>query len=647
LPSTNPFKDLTKSLTELISSELSNTCPNQPPQDLERFIEEPPRKEFGDLGIPVPRILKACGGSFEDVASALVKAGELSQLVREVRRAGPYVNFFIDFTRYGEMVFSSVRRLEGMYGVPKAEKPERIVVEYVSANPIHPLHVGSGRNAVLGDFIYRVLSAAGHTVQRRYYVDDVGLQVAYLAYGYRLLGRPKPPEGMKPDHYYGLIYAATVTVIDILNARKRLEATKSQGSESEEREIIAELDSLVADLQRIREKIPQEVDRLIDEVRRDEDPNASVAKILKDYESGVGDSELVREVTKGVMEGIKQTLEALGISMDAWDWESDLIREGLVDDVLRQARESPHFMVHKGVPALNFKKLLEREDVLKELKIPKGLEIPPLILVRSDGTTLYTTRDIAYTLKKFREFNADKVINVIAVEQTLSQAQLRLALYALGHRREAANTIHYAYEMVNLPGASMSGRRGRYVTIDELLSSMERIIEGVMAERGVANTEAVRKMARSAFKYMMLSTSPTKTLTFDMRRALDTKQLSGPYLQYTYARANSVLVKSGNGVDWGRINYSAIGSGRRRDLVWLIGKFPSVTEAVLDSLHPEDLVAYLIRVADTFNTWYDEEPILKEPDEGVKHLKLGITFSVKEVLEVGMRLLGLDILERI
>lgn len=644
----NPYNQLLHSLSERIVESLSSVCV-EPPSALEliAIIEEPPRKEFGDLGIPVPRLLKRCRSEFNELAEAIANGGKKHSLVKGVSRVGPYVDFFIDPVKYGELVINTLREVGEDYGIPKAKEPARIVVEYVSANPIHPLHVGSGRNAALGDFIYRVLKYAGHEVERRYYVDDVGLQVAYLAYGYIKLGRPAPPENVKPDYYYGLIYAATTTIIDIIKLKKELEASKQTGNETKQKEILTELDKLVADLQRIREKIPEEVDKLIEEIGKDPDPESSVAEIVRNYERGGPGTDAVREVTEKVMEGIKQTLLELGVEMDKWDWESDLIKEGLVTKILEEAERSPYYTIHKGVPALDFSELLKKEGIRERLKIPKGLEIPPLILVRGDGTTLYTTRDIAYTIKKFREFKADKIINVIAVEQTLSQAQLRLALYAIGYEKEAENTVHYSYEMVNLPGTSMSGRRGRYVTIDELLSSMKEIIKKLMESRGGAGEDVAAKVARSAFRYMMLSTSPNKTLVFDINRALDLKQLSGPYLQYTYARANAVIQKAGGSVDWEKINYEGLAEESRKELLWKIGKFPAVTQKVLETLQPEDLVAFLNEIADAFNTWYDKEPIAKEKDEGLRALKLAITYGVMACLATGMRLLGMDVLPRI
>ncbi len=642
----DPYKDLLKIIAESISQEFSRSLGTSlPPNLIMRIIEEPPLRKFGDLGIPVPRLSKELGLGFQEVATAIESSLKRVEIISKVARVGPYVDAFVSMGKYASKVLESLKELGENYGVSRVKEPQKIVVEYVSANPVHPLHIGSGRNAAIGDFIYRILSMAGHNVERRYYVDDMGLQVAYLAYGYLKLGRPNPPEGMKPDKYYGLIYAATATIVDLLEAKKKVEALKEKGGQ-EYSDALRELDSLMGDLARIRERIPEEVDRLIEELSKDKDPKASIAALMRSYELGDEEAQVMREVSEKVIEGIKETLTRLGINMDVWDWESDLVREGLVQKVLEEARKSPHFTIHRGVPALDFKELLKDKDLRRRLRIPEGLEVPPLILVRSDGTTLYTTRDIAYTLKKFREAQAKKVYNVIAIEQTLPQAQLRLALYALGHKFEAENTIHYSYEMVNLVGASMAGRRGRYVTVDDLLDQMREKILDIMSERGSRSEDVAEKMARSAFRYMMLSTSPNKTLVFDVNKALNIRQASGPYIQYTYARAKAVLVKAG-GVPWDKLEFEGAEEGLRRELIWLLGKFPYVMEGVLESLRPEDLVAYMNKVADAFNTWYGAEPIAKEANEGLRALKLAITYGVTVVLANSMKALGMDVLERV
>ncbi len=617
---------------------------------IKSFIEIPPREEFGDLAIPLPRIMRSCGiNDMEGLAKGIISRLSSIKLLKRVNRANVYINTLLNESEYANVIKDTLRHLGNKYGIVKVSKPLRVVVEFVSANPIHPLHIGSGRNAALGDFIANLLESVGHVVERRYYVNDLGLQVAHLVYGYLILGKPKVPKGIKVDHFMGLLYAATSIILEIRKLKSKAEEAKKSLDYEEYSRIMTEISKLMSDLQSIRDKIPNITDKLIDEIMRRKDPEREVAELMRKYEEG--DKEVVknvREVVSLVLEGIKETLAKLNVKIDKWDWESDLIRKGLVKEILIKARNSHYFTLHKGAPALDFNKVVGLKELKRKLGIPEALDIPPLILARSDGTTLYTTRDIAYSIVKFREFNADKVINVIAIEQTLAQSQLKLALYILGYEKEAQNLIHYEYEMVNLPGMSMSSRRGKYVTVDEILDQLKIRVKEFAKERGtdIDDHEAL-KIARSAFKYMMLSTSPKKVITFDVEKALDISRNSGPYLQYTYARARSVLEKYGRPIEWDSVDVNSFNVGLRRRLLMLIGMFPSIIRYVSKELHSEDLISYLNSLADTFNSWYDTEPIIRESIGGVRNAKLMLTYAVKVILENGLRILGLDVLPRV
>jgi len=606
-------------------------------------LQEPPRQEFGDLALPLPRVSKDLVPICNSVASKLCSTG--SPCIDRAKCVGSYLNVVLRGSYLAELLVKSLAATRGEYGVlaAKRERPLRVVVEFVSANPVHPLHIGSGRNAALGDFIARAHELSGDYVERRYYVNDLGLQVSYLLYGYLKLGRPEAPPSMKVDHFLGLVYAAASTVAELHRLRLELERA-SEDAESIRRRI----EELAGDLLRIRSRVPDVVDRLLSLIAPGEDPEEEVRRLSQAIERG--DPEVVdahREVVSKVVAGIRDTLRRLGIEFDRWDYESDLVYSGLVDEVLRRARLSKFFTEYKGAPALDLRVLAREESIREKLSLPKSLEIPPLVIARSDGTTLYTTRDIAYTIKKFSEFSADVVYNVIAVEQTLPQAQLKLALYALGFTKEAGSLVHYAYEMVNVKGMSMSGRRGRYVTVDEILDILISKAYELSASRGVQISEELAlKIARSAFKYMMLSVSPRKTLTFDLEQAVNVKSGSATYLQYTYARANSLLSKYGGEPPFEYVDKEGL-VGKRRELAILLLKFPEVFVKVVRELTSEDLVTYLNRLAEVFNQWYDTDPVLSEPNTQLRNLKVILTYGTKVVLENSFKLLGLDTVERI
>ncbi len=622
---------------------------------VEYLVEEPPRREYGDYGIPLHRWAREARTDPRRLAQ---EAGErlkslAGSLLSDVRVIGPYLNIVLNPVEYAKLVFEAARLDGDNYGRVRVEKPERIVVEHTSANPVHPLHIGHARNMSLGDTLARMLRARGHTVQTRYYVNDMGTQVAVLAYGVMLLGERRIPEGVKPDHWLGLVYAITHTLADIQRVKRELERARSEGREEEARELQNELDSLVAAAARLRERDPELFDKLAEAIRG-RDAWSEIQEVMRKYEFRTDPEivETVRWVAEKALEGIRESMERFSALPEVWDWESDLVWSGMVEEILEKARKSPYFTIHKGAPALDLSELQKDPVIREKLGLPKTFEIPPLILQRSDGTTLYTTRDIAYTLKKFRDFQADRVINVIAAEQRLEQLQVRLALIALGYRREAFNTIHYAYEMVNLPGRSMSGRRGEYVDLDGLYENvkMQARVEVEKRNRSLPPEEVERiahQVAVGAIRFTLVSVSASKPITFRVEEALSFERNSAPYLQYTHARAHNILAKWGRGVPWDAVNYEAVNEVEERaELVKLLAVYPHVFAKAADELRPEILAQHLLRIADVFNRWYPKDPVIHESDEGARAFKLALVYAVRAALRSGLELLGVPAPER-
>ncbi|MEM1982210.1 MAG: arginine--tRNA ligase [Sulfolobales archaeon] len=640
---TYSINSLANSIYEVISSK----CGSIRPSDLVPYVEEPARKDYGDLSLPLHRISRICGINLNEVSN-IVKGLRLCDLFSRSDLVNGYLNVFINEVNYAKILADIIRKNNERYGFVQDDRRLKVIVEFVSANPVHPLHIGSGRNAVLGDFLSRIFEVRGHEVQRRYYVNDLGRQVAVLVYGYVMLGKPEIPNNVKPDEWLGFIYAVTNTIIDIIELRKEL--PKFDGIDGDTRVVKQrELDELMGVLSELRSRDEALVDKLLDSISSDVDPVKSVEDLMMRYERGDPEvKEVFRYVAGMVLSGINSTLSRLSIHFDKWDWESDLVFSGMVREVLELARRSNYFTLHKDAPALDFSDLQMDQSIKALLRLPRSVEVPPLILMRSDGTTLYVTKDIAYSVMKFRDFNADLVINVVGNEQTLAQAQLRLALYALGFKDEASKLLHYSYELVTLPGIKMSGRRGRYVSVDQVLDGLEVKVEDIMKSRGIGAEERVKKaMAVGAFKYMMLSSSPTKVINFDPEVALNLSRNSAPYLQYTYARASSILRKYGKSLEWDLINFKSASNPIRREILQLISKFPYIITKVSKDLDPELLTTYLNKLADVFNSWYDVEPIIHEVDEGVKHFKLFLTYSVGLVIKNGLYVMGIDVLDRI
>ncbi|TRM82893.1 arginine--tRNA ligase, partial [Sulfolobus sp. A20-N-F6] len=395
-------------------------------------ITYPPREDFGDLSIPLPSIIK---GNIKEKAKIL--EGYAGDLISSTNVVNIYLNSTLNVKNLFIKLFTN---FDEEYGFEKIDKKKRIIVEHTSANPIHPLHIGHLRNTILGDSLSRALKFRGHEVNVRFYVNDTGRQVAVLILGLKLLGFPEPDPNLKKDLWLGLIYAMTNVIIEIKKLREEIKKV----SEVEYKEKIRQLDEMVTVANELRNRNQALFDKLIDEINKIDDVETEIGKIIKEYEKGETElKSIIRKYVKVALDGFMETLSKLNISFDNFDFESDLLWENKVNEVLDKLIVLPSRINYKGVPAIDLQNSLD-SDVRERLRIPKGLEIPPLVLTRSDGTTLYTVRDIAYSLYKFNQFNADIVINVIAEEQYIPQIQLRGALHLLGYSNLAENLVHYS-----------------------------------------------------------------------------------------------------------------------------------------------------------------------------------------------------------
>jgi len=617
--------------------------------EAERLTVKPPREEYGDLGFPLMRYTRRLGLDPGEVLGGVRARLEGSGVHwASVELFGGFLNLRLDAPRAAERLF---RLMEAGWRPrpPRTPRPLRVVVEHTSANPIHPLHMGHARNSALGDSLSRLLKARGHSVNRRFYINDAGLQAAYAVLGFKILGidpiEAAGKAGVKPDELVGWVYATTATLVDAEKARRG-----GAGGE--------ELEELASSLARLRERepLPGLFDKLFNAVREMRDPEGEVSRVVREVEFRVEPTaSLARRVAEAALEGIRKTLSRFGVDFDAWDWETDLLWEGRVARILEEARRSRYYTSHKGAEALDIPRII-KELVLPDpearasIRLPRGFDVPPLILTRSDGTTLYTTRDIAYTLYKFEATGADRVINVVGAEQRLPQLQLRLALLGLGYRREALNLLHYDYEMVNLPGRRMRSRRGILVTLDEVLDEAKaRAVEEVRARNPGASREWVddvaEKVAVGAVKFALLRTSAPRPVTLDLDKVLDFKENSGPYLQYTYARAVGILSKHGP-IDYRAADPTECGDPRRRGLLIEALRTPLVMAKAADDLAPEDLATHLLGLADRFNSWYQVESVIHDPDRGSRECKAALVELVKKSLEEGLGALGIPLTPR-
>ena len=642
MASENPFADFRGECSEILLNALKKTLPGAQIENL--AFSKPANPEFGQLASSLSfELAKKTKQKPISLAETLAKTVDKRKfrLIDEVSPAGAgYVNFHVNYSKFSVLTIRSVLQSGSEYGLVKTDQPLRVIVEHTSVNPLHPIHIGQARNPMLGDSLARLLKSRGHTVSRHYYIDDVGRQSSVVAYGYAALGKPKPDS--KSDLFVGRIYTITSCLVEINRLKKTLEHSDSAKSSDDVAKLNKELTEWISIAAELEGKFPELFEKLLQRISKDPDPEEEINRLNRAYEDGEPKArQLIREVSELCLDGFRKTQERVGISYDSWDWESDFVWSDQVGEALRKLEKSPFVLSEEGVLEFNAEKVVNALDLKQKLGLKEDYQVPPLTLVRADGTTLYTTRDVAYSLWKFRR--ADKVINVIGTEQSLAQLQLKIALYALGFAKEADNFVHFAYNLVSLPGYKMSSRRGHYITFDEVLDeAIERAFEEV-SKRSPQLTEAEkRKIANfvgiGAVRYALVDVDASKPVVFTWDRVLNFETNSAPYVQYTHARACSILRKadrSPKNPDLGLLTERL-----ERDLIFALASFPDTFIEATEYLKPNFIADYANSLADKFNTFYNALPVIKAETQGLSDARIALTQAIQTVLHNALNLIG-------
>ncbi|MCD6240729.1 arginine--tRNA ligase [Candidatus Bathyarchaeota archaeon] len=609
-------------------------------------LDLPPSMQFGELSSSVCfDLAKKIGEESKSLAEKIVKEidASASSLVERVEAAGGgYINFYADYAKFSALTLESARKFDLEYGLVKTDKPKKVIVEHTSVNPVHPIHIGQARNPVLGDALVRILKARGHTVYTHYYVDDVGRQTAVIAYGYKKLGMPQP-EG-KPDHFIGVIYTVTNCITEIQRLKRQVEEAKKKNDSEELQRLQRQLDdwmSVAVELQTRHKKI---FDRLLDEILKDENPEEEIKRLNRAYEAGDEEAKkLIRRVCELCLEGFKQTLSRAGIFFDSWDWESELAWTSKVQSVIARLEKTPYVFYKGGVLEFDAEKVARDLNLKRAFKLKEDYEIPSLTLVRADGTTLYTTRDIAYSIEKLQK--ADWVINVVGMEQSLPQLQIKLALCALGYVDYAKNLTHFAYNLVNLPGYKMSSRRGRYITFDEVMDeAIEKAYQEVSKRSPHFSEEERRKISNlvgiGAVKYALIEVDPAKPVTFTWERIINFERNSAPYIQYSHARACSILRKAKKEIE--NPDYSLLTHNLEKELILMLARWPEIFIDAAENLKPHNIAEFANALADKFNSFYNALPVIKAEPSELSEARLALTDAVRIVLRNSLNLIGIE-----
>ncbi|HUJ85071.1 MAG TPA: arginine--tRNA ligase [Candidatus Acidoferrales bacterium] len=639
----NPFEQFRSECQTVLAKALKKTLPEIKMPNI--TLSRTPNIEYGQLAsslcFELAKKLNQKPLAVAEHLSASIDSSSFN-LIEKVSCAGAgYINFHVNFAKFSALTLESIKKLKFDYGLVKTSKPLKIIVEHTSVNPLHPIHIGQARNPMIGDALARILECRGHTVSRHYYIDDVGRQSSVVAYGYEKLGRPKPTE--KPDLFVGKIYTVTSCLVEINRLKRVRDLAATVNSMDDLAKANKEIDEWMSIAAELKEKYPVLFDALMNKISLDENPEEEINRLNRAYEDGEPKAkQLIREVSDLCLEGFRETMKRIGVTYDSWDWESDFVWSTQVSEVLQKLKTTPFVYAEKGVLEFDAEKVTQVLDLKDKLGLSENNEVPPLTLGRADGTTLYTTRDIAYTMWKFKK--AQKVINVIGMEQSLAQLQLKIALYALGYGEYADNLVHFAYNLVTLPGYKMSSRRGHYITFDAVLDeAIQRAYEEVSKRSPMLSEEEKRKIANfvglGAVRYALVDVDSSKPVVFTWDRVLNFETNSAPYVQYTHARACSILRKAAKEPE--NAGYELLVEKLERELVLNLAGFPDAFVEATEYLKPNMIADYANALADKFNTFYNALPVLKADSNRLIDARLTLTQAIEIVMHNALTLIGI------
>lgn len=729
-------------------------------------ISKTPDPKLGDYGLALHFIFhryKIDKNNWEEKASEIIdylrKQGFLEEcFVSNAVYVNGYINFYINYNKMKDILIENYLSMKIFDQIKNFGGGEKVIVEHTSANPIHPLHVGSGRNAVIGNTYANLLRYLGFRVEERFYVNDMGRQVAVLTYGYKIVKDEgvRCPHNIKADHWIGAIYALTNILIQKLRIEKEIHALEEQLQKILEStiedakslmeknnlypllelnvtlenlvkkfsikhyigEIIAEsvkavektvktlsskgYKQIAKDLEEKYAKL-RELERKYKELLMEQneysasenkfaetypdlyvalkrniaDPDEAEEKIreyMRRYERGDDEiGKIFREAAELTLQGFRETLSRLGIIFDAYDWESSRAIRELARKVIEESEKLPYSRREEGALLIDLDRAADEQAFIRELF---GRDRPgKFIIQRSDGTSLYTTRDIAYSIYKFKHLRASRVYNVIAVEQTREQKQVKATLYLLGYKKEAEKLVHFVYEMVNLRGMRMSSRKGQYYSLDELVDDYVKVVAKSYVNSQIRRTGNIEsavpinlddlknvfeKLAVADSRALLLSIDPSKTLTFDPRKLEEHNM--GSWILYTFVRLQGILRKWLGAEPLENIDkllheanrlYETI-RNKEIDLSMIektvlenLLEYPSMLIKAYSDLKPNKLLEYTISLCMSINKLYESIPVLGEKDPQKRSFRILLIILTVTVLRDLIEIMGFPVISRI
>lgn len=548
-------------------------------------------------------------GDFTVVIFPLVKLAKKSpdvlgnELGQELMKNGTIENFnvvkgFLNLSVKNDAFIQNFKEIKSQFDV-KDDKKQTVMVEYSSPNTNKPLHLGHIRNNLLGFSVAQILKEAGYNVVKTQIINDRGIHICKSMLAWEKFGNRETPEstGLKGDKLVGNYYVEFDK-----NYKSQISELKEQGLDEEA----------------AKKQAP-----IILEAQ----------KMLLDWEQNKSEvRELWEKMNDWVYAGFNETYKRLGVDFDQVQYESNtyILGKDIIEDGLA-----------KGV-------FFKKEDHSVWIDLTEdGLD--QKLVLRGDGTSVYMTQDLGTAVERFKQNDIQKLIYTVGNEQDYHFQVLFLILKKLGYNW-AEQLYHLSYGMVELPEGKMKSREGTVVDADDLMQEMYLTAKEKAEElgklEGLSDDEKEKSyeiVGLGALKYFMLKVDPKKKMLFNPAESIDFNGNTGPFIQYTYARIQSLLNRA-NFVEGDFGTYQPNAS--EKELIMQLSNYKEVVDKAAETLSPAQVANYVYDLVKTYNSFYQNNPVMILEDDNAKQFKLQISDLTAKTIKKSLNLLGISVVNR-
>ncbi len=570
-------------------------------QEVEKIELQETRKDFeGDKTLVVFSLLRQLKGNPAVIAAQI--GTYLQENVSEITAYNVVKGFLnISFAdNYFITQFNQIQEEKHFGFVNAKETDKAVMVEYSSPNTNKPLHLGHIRNNLLGYSVAEIIKASGKKVYKTQIINDRGIHICKSMLAWQRFGNGETPEstGLKGDKLVGNYYVAF------------------------DKAYKAEIKELIA------------AGKTEDEAKKQAPLLLEAQQMLKKWEAGdEATIALWKKMNQWVYDGFETTYREMGVDFDKNYYESntyllgkDVVAKGLKDGVFIQKEDGSVWC-----------------DLTDE-----GLD--EKIVLRADGTAVYITQDIGTAIQRFKEYDLESLIYTVGNEQDYHFKVLFLILKKLGYDW-AESLYHLSYGMVDLPEGKMKSREGTVVDADDLMAEMTDTAKAISQELGKLDgyaDEAKEKLykiiGKGALKYFILKVDPKKRILFDPKESIDFQGNTGPFIQYTYARIQSILRKATFDYSQDIKNITLV--DKEKELIKIMMQFPEIIQQAAKNHSPALIANYTYDLVKQYNSFYQSVSILGATDEQEKIFRTQLSAKTSMLIKDAFSLLGIDVPER-